>query len=199
MADTNLTWIHHHLLLGSSRALEGIRVVHLNGYVENFEHPVSVSQVTGKPAKHFVCTPSQLLSTTTGSKLLKPDAQLELGKIYLLLPFSALQAEVSPMDLACVVKKLTAVAKTSRCEAKSLRDSPLMSPYGSTPVLNSPSRSPNRFVAPEAAMAPSDAQRSSRARSWKPILNTIREKSFNRGSESDLQEKHSEMVQIPIA
>ncbi|KAG6644118.1 hypothetical protein CIPAW_08G033400 [Carya illinoinensis] len=182
----------------SSPALEGIRVVHLNGYVENFEHPVSVSQVTGKPAKHFVCTPSQLLSTrttTTGSKLLKPDAQLELGQIYLMLPFSALQAEISPMDLACVVKKLTAVAKTSRCEAKSPRDSPLASPYGSTPVLNSPSRSPHRFVEPEAAMTPSDTQRSSRARSWKPILNTIREKSFNRGSESDLQEKHSEMVQ----
>nr|POE75266.1 hypothetical protein CFP56_14301 [Quercus suber] len=117
----------------SSQPFKSIRVVHFNGYVEDFEHPVSVNEVTAKSPKHFVCTPAQLLSN--GSKPLKPDTQLELGKIYFLLPFSTLQADVSPMDLASIVRKLTTVAKTS----------PLWSQqHGSNPAT-----SPNRFMETE--------------------------------------------------
>ncbi|KAG2699460.1 hypothetical protein I3843_07G192200 [Carya illinoinensis] len=177
----------------SSAAFKSIRVVHFNGFVEDFENPVSVSQVTGKPPKHFVCTPAQLLSTATASNYLKPDTQLEPGKLYFLLPYSTLQAEISPLDLASIAKRLIKVAKTNRSQAKSSRASPSISPYGSSPVLNSPSRSPNRFGEPEVSMVALGAtQRSSRARSWKPILDPIRERSFNRTSESDLQEKHSD-------
>ncbi len=156
----------------SSPAFKSIRLVHLNGFVEDFEQPVCVSQVTDKSPKHFVCTPAQLLSNC--SKPLKPDTQLEAGKFYFLLPFSALQADVSPMDLASVVRKLTAVAKTS----------PMLSQHGSKPPT-----SPNRFMDPETPVVSYGAKRSSRVRSWRPILDTIRERSFNRRSESDLQEK----------
>ncbi|XP_041018058.1 uncharacterized protein LOC121260297 [Juglans microcarpa x Juglans regia] len=181
----------------SSAVFKSIRVVHFNGFVEDFENPVSVCQVTGKPPKHFVCTPAQLLSTATAtasaSNLLKPDTQLEPGKLYFLLPYSTLQAEISPLDLASIAKRLTRVAKTNRSQAKSSRASPSISPYSSSPVLNSPSRSPNRFGEPEASMVALGAtKRSSRARPWKPILDPIRERSFNRRSESDLQEKHSD-------
>ncbi|KAL5549459.1 hypothetical protein UlMin_004690 [Ulmus minor] len=135
-----------------------VRVVHLNGLVEVFEYNVSVSEVIGKLTKHFVCTPAQLLST--GSRPLKPETLLEPGQIYLLLPFSALQADVSPLDLVSLVKKLTAIAKSGRCEAyKSSGASPSLRQNGSSP-----------------------------ARSWKPKLDPIRERSFNRRSESDLQE-----------
>ncbi|KAF5456368.1 hypothetical protein F2P56_025859 [Juglans regia] len=179
----------------SSAAFKSIRVVHFNGFVEDFENPVSVSQVTGKPPKHFVCTPAQLLSTATAtaSNLLKPDTQLEPGKLYFLLPYSTLQAEISPLDLASIAKRLTRVAKTNRSQPKSSRASPSISPYSSSPVLNSPSRSPSRFGEPETSMVALGAtQMSSRARPWKPILDPIRERSFNRRSESDLQEKHSD-------
>lgn len=162
----------------SSQPFKSIRVVHFNGYVEDFEHPVSVNEVTAKSPKHFVCTPAQLLSN--GSKPLKPDTQLELGKIYFLLPFSTLQADVSPMDLASIVRKLTTVAKTS----------PLWSQqHGSNPAT-----SPNRFMETEKPVVAYGAPRSARARSWRPILDTIRERSFNRRSESDLQEMRSETV-----
>ncbi|KAF3972858.1 hypothetical protein ACB098_09G154500 [Castanea mollissima] len=163
----------------SSQPFKSIRVVHFNGYVEDFVHPVSVNEVTAKSPKHFVCTPAQLL--TNGSKPLKPDTQLELGKIYFLLPFSTLQADVSPMDLASIVRKLTTVAKTS----------PLSSQQHSS---NDPATSPNRFMEAEKPVVAYGAPRSARARSWKPILDTIRERSFNRRSESDLQEMHSETV-----
>ena len=161
-----------------------VRVVHLNGLVEVFEYNVSVSEVIGKLTKHFVCTPAQLLST--GSRPLKPETLLEPGQIYLLLPFSALLADVSPLDLVSLVKKLTAIAKSGRCEAyKSSGASPSLRQNGSSPGWGSPSRSPNRFAEPEMGFV---MQRSCRARSWKPKLDPIRERSFNRRSESDLQE-----------
>lgn len=172
-----------------------VRVVHLNGYVEDFEQPVTVSQVTGKPSKQFVCTPAQLLSY--GSKPLKHDTLLHPGQIYLLLPYSALQVDVSPVDLASMVKKLTAVAKRSRVNHQGMSTSPgasspvwysPASPGASSPVWHSPARSPNRFFAEPDNIS----QRVCRTRPWKPILDPIRERSFNRRSESDLQAGHAD-------
>ncbi|KAJ4834893.1 hypothetical protein Tsubulata_038792 [Turnera subulata] len=161
----------------SSPKLQNIRVVHLSGYVEDYAYPVSVSQVitgTGKPSKHFVCTAAQLLSA--GSKPLQLETQLEAGRIYFLLPSSALEDDISPSDFSAVVKKLTAIAKSTRCSRanSSSRTSPLLlSQHGSpSPTRNSPSRSPGRPCG---------------GRTWKPLLDPIREKSFNR-SESGLQE-----------
>jgi hypothetical protein len=170
----------------SSPASESIRLVHMNGYVEDFEQPISVSQATGKPPKHFVSTPAQLLCA--GSEPLNPDTQLEAGKIYFLLPLSVLRADVSPLDLVSIVRKLTAVAKASRREQPK---SPRASQYGSSPLLfsSSPGTSPSRFMEPERKMMAYGAQRSTRARSWTPILDTIREMSFDRKSKSDLQEQ----------
>ncbi|KAK2969252.1 hypothetical protein RJ640_003488 [Escallonia rubra] len=173
------------------------RVVHLNGFVEDYEGPVTVSQVTGKPPKHFVCTQAQLLST--GLKPLKPDTQLEAGKIYFLLPYSAFRAEVSPMDLASMARKLTNKAKSARLDAKSVRTRLLASPNGSSPAWCSPARSPadrflDRSIEDETGqdVAAYGMQKSTKSRSWRPILATIKERSFNRRSESDLKEKPSE-------
>ncbi|KAH0649976.1 hypothetical protein KY284_029888 [Solanum tuberosum] len=65
-------------------------------------------------------------------------------------------------------------------------------------VLDSPTSSPNRFsdkgkwVDPEKErlITYGMGQRmSTKSPKWEPLLNTIRERSFNRRSESDLQEK----------
>ncbi|XP_022728784.1 uncharacterized protein LOC111284363 [Durio zibethinus] len=149
-----------------------IRVVHLNGFVEDFEYPVSVSEVTGRSPKQFLCTPAQLISNC--SQGLQPDTILEAGHIYFLLPYSTLHPDVSPVDLASIARKLTAKAKSTRCTAKS------PSQYGSSPN--------HGLREPDSGLMYCEAQRYSRVRAWKPILDTIREKSFNRRSESDLQE-----------
>ena len=167
-----------------------IRVVHLNGYIEDFEDQVTVSQVTGKPPTHFMCTQAQLLSP--GSKPLKPDTSLEPGRLYFLLPYSILRPDVSPVDLASLAKKLTAMAKTGRSKAKSTRaDATSVSSYGSSP-WSSPAQSPNRSSVESENCDPSSfgMRKSTKSRSWKPLLSTIREISFNRRSESELQEKH---------
>ncbi|XP_061361977.1 uncharacterized protein LOC133305751 [Gastrolobium bilobum] len=173
----------------SSSTFNNVRLVHLSGYVEDFEQPISVSQVTGNSPKHFVCTSIQLLSSS--GKPLKGDTQLQPGNVYFMLPYSILQTDVSPMNLASLAKRLTAIAKTNRYEdKKSLKASPLSSQHGLSSVSSSPSRSPGRFgVAEQIGMA-YGGQSPCRLQPWKPILDTIKEKSFNRRSESDLQDNN---------
>ncbi|OMO59348.1 hypothetical protein COLO4_34244 [Corchorus olitorius] len=139
---------------------DAIRLVHLDGYVEDLNHPISVSEVMGEPPKQFLCTAAQLVSTCAGSKPLNPETQLQRGHIYFVLPLSTLQDYVSPLDMASLVKRLTATAKS-------------VSPK----IIASSSR---------IKEMPCRARR----RSWKPILETIREISFTRRSESDLREIH---------
>ncbi|XVF69933.1 hypothetical protein PTKIN_Ptkin11bG0120600 [Pterospermum kingtungense] len=152
----------------SPNTFNTIRLVHLNGYVEDFNHPVSVSEITGKPPKQFLCTAAQLVSAAT--KPLNPDVQLQPGHIYFVLPLSTLHDDVSPLDMASVAKRLTA-------RAKSIRSDHHVSP-----------RRPE-----ERGEMAYGLQKSCRARtrSWKPILDTIREISFTRRTESDLREMHS--------
>lgn len=169
-----------------------VRIVHLNGLVEDFDHPVFVNQlITSKPPKHFICTPAQLLSPF--SMPLNLDAKLELGQLYFLLPVSTLQPDVSPVSLVTLVKKLTEKANSKRpdCRApiSSPGASPMRSPAGgfglSNVAMGSPGRSPTRFYEPEIGSMGYRSQRSVQA--WRPLLDTINERSFNRRSESDLQ------------
>ncbi|XP_054804709.1 uncharacterized protein LOC129307820 [Prosopis cineraria] len=172
----------------ASPTFNSVRVVHLNGFVEYFEGPISVSQVTGgggNPSKHFVCTALQLLSPS--SKPLNKDTLLQPGQVYFMLPFSILQSDAySPVDMASLAKRLTAKAKIKPCRDKSLKGSTSDSSIG----WSSPSRCPGRVgVADQIGVGYGGGRGPCRVRPWKPILDTIREKSFNR-RESDLQENN---------
>ena len=162
-------------------------VVHLNGYVEDFDHPISFSEVIGRSPKQFLCTAVQLLSA--GSKPLNLDTQLQPGHLYFVLPFSTLQDDISPLDMASVVKRLTARAKSIRSDDVSPKISPSWSQNSLGSIGNSSVRSPGR---PERREMTYGLQKSCRvrARSWKPILDTIKEISFTQRSESDLREMH---------
>ena len=172
----------------SSSTFNNVRVVHLNGYVEDFEQPISASQVIGNPPKHFVCTSIQLLSSCS-SKSLNGDTQLRPGQVYFMLPYSILQDEVSPVDLASLAKRLTAIAKTRPCEYNNGNKSIKASPLSSQTFWSSPSRSPGRVgVQEQIGMMMNGRLGTCSVQPWKPMLDTIREKSFTRRSESDLQE-----------
>ncbi|KAM7260624.1 hypothetical protein ACFE04_011297 [Oxalis oulophora] len=158
-------------LLGASNI---IRVVHLNGYVEDFSHPVTASQVTGsngKLSKYFICTASQLITNSSTSPL-KPDYFLQPGLIYFLLPYSALASEASPNDLAAMTKRLTAKAKSVKSPTAT----------GSTYLQTQLKPSSVTHVSLQISKSVAASKQS-----WKPNLDTIGEKSFTR-SESDLQE-----------
>lgn len=158
-----------------------IRVVHLNGYVEEFDHPVSVGQlITGsKPPKTFICTPSQLLSNCSKPEL-KPEKILEPGHVYFLLPYSTLQTDVSPVGLASLTRKLTKRAKSCKFSGK------FKSEKASHGGGEGEMQRKKMMMGCRAEMGPR------LGRSWRPVLDTIRERSFNRRSESDLQEIYAE-------
>ncbi|KAB2050196.1 hypothetical protein ERO13_A13G209000v2 [Gossypium hirsutum] len=150
-----------------------VRLVHLNGYVEDLDYPISVSQAIGNPPKQFLCTAAQLLSA--GSQPLSPDAPLQPGQLYFVLPFSTLKGDASPLDMAALVKRLTERAKSHRALPE-------------TRCLSRTTMTMNGRTRRRETTVHVGVRRSYRVRSWKPILDTIREMSFSRRSESDIQE-----------
>ncbi|KAJ0800448.1 hypothetical protein HanPI659440_Chr03g0103151 [Helianthus annuus] len=210
-----------------------IRVVHFDGYIEDYESPATVNQVITIYPKHFLTTPIRLMQI--GLVPLKLDTLLEGGKIYFLLPCSFIRLNESSSDLTCLTKKLNNIAKTSQLkprqttlanpQVKGLTTVSLLNtniakdqpaPLASTQVNKSSRKSLKKSLsniakpprvkkakpAPEPA-SPQDKEssegtedgsnpekknmrRSTRSgMSWKPLLATIREISFNR-RESDL-------------
>ncbi|GAA0149665.1 hypothetical protein Leryth_008782 [Lithospermum erythrorhizon] len=145
-------------------SFKNIRVVHLNGCLEEFDDPLAVSEVTGNPSKHFVFTYAQLVSPSLEN--LKPDTILELGKFYFMIPHSTFQ-DFSSFDLVCMARRLAVIAKKGHCKGKGKSKKKMSSPEAN--------RCCNRFS--ERGM-----------KVWKPDLSTIREMSFNKRGESDLQE-----------
>ncbi|XP_042504802.1 uncharacterized protein LOC122081678 [Macadamia integrifolia] len=184
----------------SPSSFDCIRLIHFNGAVQDFEDPITVGDITGKPPKYFVCTPSQLISFSS-SETLQPETQLQRGQIYFILPLSALQWEASPVDFVCLATRLNKVAKRSgSIKAKNPQKSPVMDPLEG---LRRSKSTPERVLNPiseQVVHVTSVGEKSDdvhvrinrdkmnyRAQSWKPILQTINERSFGRRSESDLQ------------
>ncbi|KAL4564362.1 hypothetical protein LXL04_028423 [Taraxacum kok-saghyz] len=110
-----------------------IRVVHLDGFLEEFDGPITVEEIIGSLPKHFMTTPIQLMH---GLVLLKLDTLLEPGRVYFVLPYSILRLNESSKDLVCLAKKLSGIAKAHRSKP---RPTPLISSpenQGSNPRLN---------------------------------------------------------------
>lgn len=138
-------------------AADRIQVVHLSGQVQHFHLPITACQVVGKPspsAEYFICTAAQLVSPAA-SPALSPDAILQPGKVYFILPFSTLHPDVSPADLACIARRLTAAAKSA---AKTGAPPPCEATGGG-----------DDLKCPAAA----------KSRQWRPLLDTITEKPAN--------------------
>ncbi|KAI3782298.1 hypothetical protein L2E82_12338 [Cichorium intybus] len=150
--------------------LKTIRVVHLDGSVDDYVDPATVEQVIGNFPKHFLCTPIQILQD--GLVPLQPNHQLETGQTYFMLPNSTLSFNASPMDLTSLTRKLTNIAKTSRCTSKSAPASP-----SASPLWASEPSSPNRFLdrRPSGETREESMLNSPKSPLWKPILAPITE------------------------
>lgn len=165
----------------STSTFDGVRVVHINGYVEDFPGPVSVAEVTGKPPKLLCFSPVQLLSFA--ARPLGLDERLEPGRLYFLLPQSILQSDSSPVDLAALATRLTALARSGGGAAAPIAPPtsklpfPCVSEFNSAPVGHH-AHAGSRY---DYAMGDGLGRRgaSTKFRAWKPILDTI-EESFRR-------------------
>jgi hypothetical protein len=105
---------------GALPPFSGVRVIHTNGYVEDFPGPgvVTVGHVTGKlqssastttPPRYVLCSSANLLQPGRGP--FRPDDALQPGTVYFLLPHTVFQSESSAVDLACLMNRLTALAR----------------------------------------------------------------------------------------
>ncbi|XP_073294297.1 uncharacterized protein [Primulina huaijiensis] len=74
-------------------ALDLIRIVHLNGYVEELSGPATAAQVLKNNPNHVLTKPS---SQDVGRRILimSPDSELKRGAIYFLIPSSSFPANV---------------------------------------------------------------------------------------------------------
>ncbi|GLJ09136.1 hypothetical protein SUGI_0102430 [Cryptomeria japonica] len=87
---------------------QGIRVVQINGRVKEFSSPLKAKDLLLNYPKHFVCCSRDLCAmSATNSRLLVGEEELQMGEIYLMLPFSALD---SHNHLAELVARLRTAA-----------------------------------------------------------------------------------------
>ncbi|KAF5183629.1 hypothetical protein FRX31_026787 [Thalictrum thalictroides] len=154
----------------STSSLNCVRIVHLNGYIEDFEGPITVKQVTVDLPKHFLCTAAHLVYA---SKPIGPEVQLQTGCIYFLLPYSILRSDTSPANMVALATKLTAIGKSNQSFAKTNHEGVLnLSASKGNPILVSSNC--------EYSLRPDKVERSSTVTKWKPILDAITEKSMDR-------------------
>ncbi|XP_024965682.1 uncharacterized protein LOC112505868 [Cynara cardunculus var. scolymus] len=138
-----------------------IRVVHLNGSLDDYQDPATVDQVTSNFPDHFLCSPIEILQA--GLVPLKLNHQLTSGQIYFIFPNSTLKFNSSPVDLTSLTRKLTNIAKTS---------------HGSTKSVPAASLSVNRRLRNPQARKCGEKGKKSMLKSrklplWKPNLTTI--------------------------
>ncbi|KAL5699497.1 hypothetical protein ACHQM5_030390 [Ranunculus cassubicifolius] len=97
-------------------SFDAIRVVHLSGYLEDFNPLTTAKEVLNDRPKHFLCTMSHLVH---GSRPIRPEVQLETGQVYFLLPYSVLASDTSPVELVALASRLLAIAKkTESCKVE---------------------------------------------------------------------------------
>ncbi|KAK1316933.1 hypothetical protein QJS10_CPA05g02427 [Acorus calamus] len=150
----------------NSTKFDSVRVVHLNGFVEDFSEPIMVKEM--KPPKHVICSAAHLLSF--GTQPLRPEDRLEPGRVYFLLPHSVFMSETSPLDMPSLANRLTNIAQRGRMSRPKLRSGPVT--VQDRPVQgflfgcsgSSPSRRLNQV--------------GSRVGSWKPVLETIEDRAL---------------------
>ncbi|KAJ4965935.1 hypothetical protein NE237_017784 [Protea cynaroides] len=178
-----------------------IRLVHFDGFVEDIDDSVTVAEIASNPPKCFVCTPAQLLCFSS-SKALPQDTQLQRGHLYFILPLKTLQWEASPVDFISLATRLNKVAKQwGSINAKHQQRSPVsdllrtMRRSKSTTERVSLISEQDKSVEQEPVVKMDRHKMSCRVPSWKPILETINEKSFGRRSESDL---HSPLIRTAV-
>ncbi|KAJ4962870.1 hypothetical protein NE237_022809 [Protea cynaroides] len=174
-------------------SLDVIRVVHLSGLVEDYDHPVTAGEITGKPPKYFLCASTEY--SFSSSLAFQPDIQLQRGQIYFLLPLSSLQWEASDIDFACLATRLTKLAKRSGSpNSRHSQSNPVLGRSRSAPERVLSTSEEDTSVGQNSVVTLDREKMSVRAGTWKPFLATINEKSFGRRSESDL---HSPMIPTP--
>jgi hypothetical protein len=155
---------------------DAIRVVHLNGQLDEFPAQVSVKRVLQNLPRHFICCSRDLFAVKC--RPLQPDEDLRLGELYFLLPLSILESDLSAENLVALAARLYAAARKEVSRAAQRRrsaDSACDLPgEGRSSMYEELLRS---CEDPEVKIAFRE-HLISKSRSWRPRLHTIEETGF---------------------
>ncbi|KAL9997512.1 hypothetical protein Hdeb2414_s0024g00649361 [Helianthus debilis subsp. tardiflorus] len=149
-------------------ASEIIRVVHMDGSLQDYEDPATVDQVITNFPMHYLCTPVEIFQS--GLVPLQLNHKLKTGQVYFVLPNSTLKFNTCPDDLTILTRKLMNIAKTGKsCPAKSVPRSPSASPLRS-PQGTSQSKFLDRRCGDQGEVIMLNSPKSPM---WKPVMDTI--------------------------
>jgi hypothetical protein len=186
----------------------GVRVIHTNGYVEDFLGPgvVTVAHVTGcysssaaaggggssnskqgahrsassdsaaaagpaSPPRYVLCSSAHILQPGRGP--FRPDDPLQPGTVYFLLPQSVFQSESSAVDLACLMNRLTALARKG-CATAAPAPNPVEALFAGV-VTTAAGPQQQQQQTPLPKQEPAAAAGSGRPAPWRPRLDRIDE------------------------
>ncbi|CAN6559282.1 hypothetical protein ACFX13_029804 [Malus domestica] len=96
-------------------ALDLIRIVHLNGYVEEISHPVTAGEILEANPNHVLSKPSSQ-GVVRKILILSPESELKRGSIYFLIPSSSVPEKRKK-------SKSNGIKKPSKKSSKSQSDS----------------------------------------------------------------------------
>ncbi|XP_004490679.1 uncharacterized protein [Cicer arietinum] len=101
-------------------ALDLIRIVHLNGYVEEITRPITAGEVLKANPNHVLSTPSSE-GVVRRILILSPETELKRGSIYFLIPTTSLpekqkrvRGSVAGKDLKS--KKVVSSTRNKKCD-----------------------------------------------------------------------------------
>jgi len=77
-------------------ALDLIRIVHLNGRVEEYGRPVAAGEILAANPNHVLSKPCSQGVAVRRILIVSPDSELERGEIYFLIPASSVPPEKKP-------------------------------------------------------------------------------------------------------
>ncbi|KAF9594693.1 hypothetical protein IFM89_034478 [Coptis chinensis] len=104
-------------------ALDVIRIVHLNGHVEELTGPISAGQVLKANPNHVLSKPCS--QGVRRILILSPDSDLKRGSIYFLIPASSIREKKknrnnykksTTITTTTTTRKKTTISKASRSE-----------------------------------------------------------------------------------
>ncbi|XP_050365319.1 uncharacterized protein LOC126783829 [Argentina anserina] len=94
-----------------------VKIVHLNGKLQELRNPVQASHILSKNPNCFLC-PSESMFVDADAPQVPKNEELQLGQIYFLMPVSQLKAPLSLQDLCSLaIKASVALEKGSNLSA----------------------------------------------------------------------------------
>ncbi|GAA0141908.1 hypothetical protein LIER_42686 [Lithospermum erythrorhizon] len=99
-------------------ALDLVRIVHLNGQVEEITRPITAGEVLNNNPNHFLSTPcSQGVVNKNKILILSSESKLKRGCIYFLIPESSLLEKKKRQSQTCHKKSLL-IKRQINCQNK---------------------------------------------------------------------------------